>query len=94
MLHLVSLTESRALCSTHQHDLIDFFPPAFIDSWIARVNGLQILEQMVVGSSALCSELFAASLFFLGDAAEPSGAWARNLSQLGRRHMEAQLVLC
>ena len=38
--------------------LIDFFPPAFINSQIAQADRLKILERMVFGSSPLLSGVF------------------------------------
>ena len=42
-----------------------FFPCAFVDSEIAEMDGPQIFDWMVVGSNALRSGLFVASLFFV-----------------------------
>ena len=49
----------------HRNDFIDFFPPAFVNLQIAQMNRPKILEQMVSGSSLLCSAVFVTSLFFL-----------------------------
>ena len=41
-----------------QNDLIDFFPPAIVNSQIAQVDRPKILERMVFGSSPLLSGVF------------------------------------
>ena len=41
-----------------ENGLIDFFPPAIVNSQIAQVDRPKILEQMVFGSSLLLSEVF------------------------------------
>ena len=42
----------------------EFFPTAFVKSQIAQVNRPKIFERIVSGSSLLCSEVLATSLFF------------------------------
>ena len=49
----------------HRNGFIDFFPPAFVNSQIAQVNGPKFLERMVSGSNSLCSEVFVTSVFLL-----------------------------
>ena len=93
-LHLVFPTENRTICGGHEHHLINFFTMCirpFGDS--PGGDRLKILERMVLGSSAFCSELLVAFTFFFCDAVEPSGASARNLPQPGRRHFEVHIVL-
>ena len=41
-----------------RNGLIDFFPPAFVNSQIAQVDRPKILERMVFGSSPLFSGVF------------------------------------
>ena len=41
-----------------RNGLIDFFPPAIVNSQIAQVDRPKILERMVFGSSPLLSEVF------------------------------------
>ena len=47
-----------------QNGLIDFFPPAIVNSQIAQVDGPKILEQMVFGSSPLLSRVFVTIFLF------------------------------
>ena len=48
-----------------RNGLIDFFPPAIVNSQIAQVDRAKILEQMVFGSSPLLSRVFVT--FFLSN---------------------------
>ena len=41
-----------------RNGLIDFFPPAFVNSQIAQVDRPKILERMLFGSSPLLSGVF------------------------------------
>ena len=45
-------------------DLIDLFPAAFVNSQIAQVESLRILERVIPVSSSLCGEVFVTSPFF------------------------------
>ena len=47
----------------HRNDFIDFFPPAFVNLQIARVNIPKILQRMFSGSSPICSKVFVISFF-------------------------------
>ena len=46
-----------------RNGLIDFFPPAIVNSQIAQVDRLTILERMVSGSSPLLSGPFVTFFF-------------------------------
>ena len=45
-------------CRAVRNGLVDFFPAAFVNSQIAQVDRLKILERMVFGSSPLLSGVF------------------------------------
>ena len=64
-MHLLFRTQDRALRGGHLHDLIDFFPRAFVDSdpEIAEVDRAQIFEGLVVVSNTLCSGLLLLHFF-------------------------------
>ena len=47
-----------------QNGLIDFFPPAIVNSQIAQVDRPKILERMVFGSSPLLSGVFVTFFLF------------------------------
>ena len=47
-----------------RNGLIDFFPPAIVNSQVAQVDRAKILEQMVFGSSPLRGSLGSLLLFF------------------------------
>ena len=47
-----------------RNGLIDFFPPAFVNSQIAQVDRPKILERMVFGSSPLLSGVFVTFFLF------------------------------
>ena len=47
-----------------RNGLIDFFPPAIVNSQIAQVDGPKTLERMVFGSSPLPSGVFVTFSFF------------------------------
>ena len=47
-----------------RNGLIDFFPPAIVNSQIAQVDRPKILERMVFGSSPLVSGVFATFFSF------------------------------
>ena len=47
-----------------QNRLIDFFPPAIVNSQIAKVDRPRILERMVFGSSRLLSGVFVSFFLF------------------------------
>ena len=48
----------------NQNGLIDFYPPAIVNSQIAQVDRPKILEQMVFSSSPLLSGVFVTFLSF------------------------------
>ena len=45
-----------------RNGLFDLFPPAFVNSQIAQVDRLRILEQVVFGSISLCGRAFVGGL--------------------------------
>ena len=47
-----------------RNGLIDFFPPAIVNSQIAQMDRPKILERMVSGSSLLLSGLFVTFFLF------------------------------
>ena len=68
----VSVRSERSLPSAvlvHVHGgnrkaIIDFFPPAFVNSQIAQVDRPTILERVIFSSSSLCGGVFVTSLYF------------------------------
>ena len=51
-----------ALCARPYFSV--FFPPAFVESQMAQVDRLRILERGVLGSSSLCGGSFVAVFIF------------------------------
>ena len=60
--HRQTTAARLALCARPYFSV--FFPPAFVESQMAQVDRLRILERGVLGSSSLCGGSFVAVFIF------------------------------